>query len=1100
MDVLIRKQNELGDENSKAIRTMNANIASHKAQYDGLGNAITGVKNRVITAFGISEIKEAIGKIFDLTATYQKYTAALTVGLGDAKKAGEALDMLQSYADKTNFTLDELADTFTKLANRGLVVSREEMVKLGDVANALQKPFGDLVEAILDINNTERWNELGIKAKTAGEKVQLTFKGVTLEVDRTEKGVLSAITAFGTLNGVQGQTAAQALTLAGRYSTLQDSTAGLGRTVGTALTPAFEAAISAAGDMIKVIGGSDTAFNRTVNYIKAAAAALTTYQVVVNATEIKTIALSAAMAAKEVVMKSYQIIVGTSQIAMQALSSAMTTNAAATTASTTATTAATTAARSFWAALAANPIGLIITAVGVATSAYHAWQAAHSEVNIEVDAATQKLIKEKVELENAVLAVQGYSIGTQERTKAIGLLMDKYPTLLGYVDAERVTNSMLNKALTEQIGLLDAKIRYSAAAAQADVVYEKQKAIYTEQIEIIIKLRGVYKQLSEAFPDNDKFVAEVEKAQKAEYNRAEALRNTTTAAMAASGSIVAFSGETAKYTELGKQATAMQTEAANAIIEVSKASTKSTNIQIDDINRQLASLEAAHKAKLVNEDTYKAKKEELGILLKKLNKEEDEEDEVKVKKILDRNTDKHKKIADAEKISAAEIQQIQLSTLEQTYEVRSKIIENNAKIEVDKVNESLAKHKLSHEAAAAAILAIEQKKTADLLAIKTEQDDRMAALMAKFHAIVVEANQQAGQEVIKIEEAKVKAILDGKLTEEEYERILLGKVTELRQQTADKVRKIDEDTARIIQETQQNHTEATHKILEQWIGNYSDIAGKSLAVFNQYTESLTAVETASGKVSVAQANLSALQTSGKASSEDLAKANKELAIAKDGEAKASLDASVANLSLVSTIMQVAEAIKDYITGETIKAYEAIIEAIGKAKEVIVDFYDVAIEANQEAMNIELENYQGSYDGRTKIMETHFARERELAERRDTIKAELEFQEKVITSTKDTTQKVSDAWDLSKGPIGPKALLAVFMAFKEHHAQVLAAAYEREAREQELRIQRTEAEIERNKKIRDDKLEKLQEELDAFVEAKEAEIKRLLKRPIRLWMV
>lgn len=102
LDALIRKQEQLGDENSRAIKSMNSNVESHSKQYTSLGNSITGVKNLLLTAFGIDQIKEAISKIFDLTATYQKYHAALTVGLGNSQKASEALMMLQNYADKTN--------------------------------------------------------------------------------------------------------------------------------------------------------------------------------------------------------------------------------------------------------------------------------------------------------------------------------------------------------------------------------------------------------------------------------------------------------------------------------------------------------------------------------------------------------------------------------------------------------------------------------------------------------------------------------------------------------------------------------------------------------------------------------------------------------------------------------------------------------------------------------------------------------------------------------------------------------------------------------------------------------------------------------------
>lgn len=94
-------------------------------------------------------------------------------------------------------------------------------------------------------------------------------------------------------------TAAQAQTLAGKFSTLEDAASGMGRTVGKAMTPAFEEAIEAAGGLIKVVAGSNSAFDRTVDYIKAAAAALTTYQIVTNATEIKTIALSAASRARD---------------------------------------------------------------------------------------------------------------------------------------------------------------------------------------------------------------------------------------------------------------------------------------------------------------------------------------------------------------------------------------------------------------------------------------------------------------------------------------------------------------------------------------------------------------------------------------------------------------------------------------------------------------------------------------------------------------------------------------------------------------------------------------------------------------------------------
>lgn len=227
------------------LQKAEANLRDIEGGSKKIGDSFSGLKGTLATYLGIYELGQAVVKIFDLTAAYQKYNAALTVSMGSTEKAAQALGMLQTYADKSNFELDELADTFSKFAGRNVMLGRENMEKLGDVANALQKPFKDLGEAILDINNTERWTELGIKAKTSGDKVALTFKGVTIEAERTEQSVMLATAAFGTLNGVQGATEKQALTLAGRWSSLSDATAGLAREMGTAMLPIFETVIEA---------------------------------------------------------------------------------------------------------------------------------------------------------------------------------------------------------------------------------------------------------------------------------------------------------------------------------------------------------------------------------------------------------------------------------------------------------------------------------------------------------------------------------------------------------------------------------------------------------------------------------------------------------------------------------------------------------------------------------------------------------------------------------------------------------------------------------------------------------------------------------------
>lgn len=929
LDALIRKQTQLGDENSTTLKNMNSNLQTHGKQYDTLGSSITGVKNLMIAAFGVQEIKEAISKIFDLTATYQKYTAGLTVSLGSSQKASEALMMLQNYADKSNFTLDELADTFSKFAGRNVVLGRENMEKLGDVANALQKPFKDLGEAILDINNTERWTELGIKASTAGDKVSLTFKGVTIQAERTEQSVMLATAAFGTLNGVAGQTEMQALTLAGRWSSLEDAAAGLAREAGNGMLPVFEAVIETGIEL--TVGMKNSAqegglLNAVFTNLKGAGVALWSLFI--------------------------ELITPVKE-------------------------------------LAANWFPSLFGATG---STSEQMKVLALLVNNLVIGPFQVLI---MVFREGLLAIEGFYNGLQ------GV----------------------------RTGLQGVWAAITGDWAQMGVMFSQADQYFTTAGNKFSSMKDVWDQTAGTI----------------EASNARILNSHQVTA-------VTVSDITTNLTKKQQEAVAAE--------EARWAKIKST---LTEGTAQYANAYFEHETNLL-----KAKDQYNAATLKK-------------------EGEKHTQLKDAAKISANELQAIELSTMEQTYTVRQKIIENNAQIEIEKINERIAKHKLTEEAGAALILEIQKKKAADISALEEEKNLKIEELTAKLQAIVVQANQEAGKEVIKINHDMVEKIVEGKMTEAEAEQILQTKVTELRKETAEKVKKIEDETTKIINETRKNQSEATQQILEEWIGNYSEMAGLAMSSFNDYTNSLENMKVSQAGVSAAQDNLNKLITSGKASSEDLALAKKDLAIAQDKEAESAVNGAQASLGLASAIAQVAESIKDYLVEQTLAAYEAINEAIGKTKEVIADFYDAAIENNKAALEIELENFQGSYEERREIIEAYFAREMELAERKDTIVAEMDFQQKVLDTTSDTTKKVSDAWDISKGPIGPAALFKVFTALKEHHAQVLAAAYEREAQEQELRIQRTKAEIDHAAEVRDDAIDKLQEELDAFVDAKEAEI-------------
>jgi len=57
---------------------------------------------------------------------------------------------LKEISSETPFSLEEITKSYIKLVNRGIVPTKDEIVKLGDLASSQGKSFDQLVEAVLD--------------------------------------------------------------------------------------------------------------------------------------------------------------------------------------------------------------------------------------------------------------------------------------------------------------------------------------------------------------------------------------------------------------------------------------------------------------------------------------------------------------------------------------------------------------------------------------------------------------------------------------------------------------------------------------------------------------------------------------------------------------------------------------------------------------------------------------------------------------------------------------------------------------------------------------------------------------------------------------
>lgn len=234
----------LGGELQGSVLGLTGNFGQLALAVGGVGLAAGGIAAVAGAVFQLGQTA------VQTAAKFEKMRTTLKTTFGSEGVARQVQQQLIEFAANTPFGVEQITQSYIMLANRGLKPTNEALTRLGDFAAATGKDMGQLVEAILDVNNTERWNEFGLKVATNGNKIVGTFKGVTKEFERSEAGAVAMIEAFGGLQGVAGGMAAQSQTLDGQLSNLSDNLDQLYNAIGEALLPAAKAFVGALNGMI----------------------------------------------------------------------------------------------------------------------------------------------------------------------------------------------------------------------------------------------------------------------------------------------------------------------------------------------------------------------------------------------------------------------------------------------------------------------------------------------------------------------------------------------------------------------------------------------------------------------------------------------------------------------------------------------------------------------------------------------------------------------------------------------------------------------------------------------------------------------------------
>lgn len=209
-------------------KRVEARLERLAAEGDKVSMSFSKIAAAVSAAIGAIAIDGLISKVVNTQRSFDVMYASLKTMTGGAQQASEAFERLRKFAAQTPFTLEQSVQGFTKLKALGLDPSERAMESFGNTASAMGKDLSQMIEAVADASTGEfeRLKEFGIKAKQEGDKVSLTFQGVTTTIGNNAAEITEYLTKIGELN-FGGAMSERMKTLDGDISNLQDSLSAL---------------------------------------------------------------------------------------------------------------------------------------------------------------------------------------------------------------------------------------------------------------------------------------------------------------------------------------------------------------------------------------------------------------------------------------------------------------------------------------------------------------------------------------------------------------------------------------------------------------------------------------------------------------------------------------------------------------------------------------------------------------------------------------------------------------------------------------------------------------------------------------------------------
>jgi len=200
-----------------------------------------------------------LGKLVSVQREFDVLNSSLKTVTGSSAAAAKEMEWIKAFAKETPFGLAQATQAFVKMKSLGLDPSRAALTSYGNTASAMGKDLNQMIEAVADASTGEfeRLKEFGIKASKEGDRVKLTFQGVSQTIGNNAGEINAYLQSIGD-NQFAGAMAERAATLDGAIASLGDTWDELFRTIsaqnaGTLMQDSVRLAEGAVTDLTTII-------------------------------------------------------------------------------------------------------------------------------------------------------------------------------------------------------------------------------------------------------------------------------------------------------------------------------------------------------------------------------------------------------------------------------------------------------------------------------------------------------------------------------------------------------------------------------------------------------------------------------------------------------------------------------------------------------------------------------------------------------------------------------------------------------------------------------------------------------------------------------